>query len=81
MFVEKVRDIAGLDMDPPLMTMVLCADEKSQIQAPNQTQPLPPLAPGIAEQHPHDYERHGTTMTFSPLDIDTGTVHHRHRSS
>ena len=85
MFVEKVRDIVGLYMDPPLMAMVLCVDEKSQIQALDRTQPLLPLAPGIPERRTHDYERHGTTTLFAALDIATGSVigemHRRHRSS
>lgn len=65
LFVEKVRDIVGLYMDPPLMAMVLCVDEKSQIQALDRTQPLLPLAPGIPERRTHDYERHGTTSRAS----------------
>ena len=85
LFVEKVRDIVGLYMDPPLKAMVLCVDEKSQIQALDRTQPLLPLAPGIAERRTHDYERHGTTTLFAALDIATGAVigdlHRRHRSS
>ncbi|QRF59026.1 IS630 family transposase [Variovorax paradoxus] len=85
MFVEKVRDIVGLCMDPPLMAMMLCVDEKSQIQALDRTQPLLPLAPGIPERRTHDYERHGTTTLFAALDIATGAVigqmHRRHRSS
>ncbi len=85
MFVEKVRDVVGLYMNPPLMTMVLCVDEKSQIQALDRTQPMLPLAPGISERRTHDYERHGTTTLFAALDIATGTVigamHRRHRSS
>jgi transposase len=85
MFVEKVRDIVGLYMDPPLMAMVLCVDEKSQIQALDRTQPLLPLAPGIPERRTHDYERHGTTTLFAALDIATGSVigdlHRRHRST
>lgn len=85
MFVDKVRDIVGLYMDPPLMAMVLCVDEKSQIQALDRTQPLLPLAPGIPERRTHDYERHGTTTLFAALDIATGTVigevHRRHRSA
>ena len=85
MFVEKVRDIVGLYMDPPLMAMVLCVDEKSQIQALDRTQPLLPLAPGIPERRTHDYERHGTTTLFAAYDIATGAVigetHRRHRSS
>ena len=85
MFVDKVRDIVGLYMDPPLMAMVLCVDEKSQIQALDRTQPLLPLAPGIPERRTHDYERHGTTTLFAALDIATGAVigevHRRHRSA
>lgn len=84
MFVEKVRDIVGLYLDPPLKAMVLCVDEKSQIQALDRTQPLLPLAPGIPERRTHDYERHGTTTLFAALDIATGAVigdlHRRHRS-
>lgn len=84
MFVEKVRDIVGLYMDPPLKAMVLCVDEKSQIQALDRTQPVLPLAPGIPERRTHDCERHGTTTLFAALDIATGSVigdlHRRHRS-
>lgn len=84
MFVEKVRDIVGLYLAPPVMAMVLCVDEKSQIQALDRTQPLLPLAPGIPERRTHDYERHGTTTLFPALDIATGAVigqtHRRHRS-
>lgn len=85
LFVEKVRDIVGLYMDPPLMAMVLCVDEKSQIQALDRTQPMLPLAPGIPERRTHDYTRHGTTTLFAAFDIATGEVigqtHRRHRSS
>jgi transposase len=85
MFVEKVRDIVGLYMNPPLMAMVLCVDEKSQIQALDRTQPILPLAPGIPERRTHDYERHGTTTLLAALDVATGKVigemHRRHRSS
>ena len=85
LFVEKVRDIVGLYLDPPLKAMVLCVDEKSQIQALDRTQPILPLAPGIAERRTHDYMRHGTTTLFAALDIATGAVigelHRRHRSS
>ena len=55
-FVEKARDIVGLYLDPPTKAMVLCVDEKSQIQALDRTQPILPLAPGIAERRTHDYE-------------------------
>lgn len=84
-FVEKTRDIVGLYIDPPIKAMVLCVDEKSQIQALDRTQPMLPLAPGVAERRTHDYERHGTTTLFAALDIATGKVigelHRRHRSS
>jgi transposase len=84
-FVAKTRDIVGLYLDPPTKAMVLCVDEKSQIQALDRTQPLLPLAPGIAERRTHDYARHGTTTLFAALDVATGEVmgqlHRRHRSS
>ncbi|MCX5544216.1 IS630 family transposase [Paraburkholderia sp. CNPSo 3076] len=84
LFVEKVRDIVGLYLDPPLKAMVLCVDEKSQIQALDRTQPMLPLAPGIPERRTHDYMRLGTTTLFAALDIVTGEVigemHRRHRS-
>ena len=83
--VEKVRDIVGLYLDPPMKAMVLCVDEKSQIQALDRTQPLLPLAPGIPERRTHDYARHGTTTLFAALDIATGEVigqtHRRHRGA
>jgi transposase len=85
LFVEKVRDIVGLYLDPPMKAMVLCVDEKSQIQALDRTQPLLPLAPGIPQRRTHDYARHGTTTLFAALDIATGEVigelHRRHRSA
>lgn len=82
-FVEKVRDVVGLYMDPPEHALVLCVDEKSQIQALDRTQPLFPMAPGFPEQRTHDYYRHGTTSLFAALDIATGEVigqcYRRHR--
>ena len=85
LFVEKVRDIVGLYLDPPVRAMVLCVDEKSQIQALDRTQPILPLAPGIPERRTHDYMRHGTTTLFAALDIASGEVigelHRRHRST
>jgi transposase len=85
LFVDKVREIVGLYLDPPLKAMVLCVDEKSQIQALDRTQPILPLAPGIPERRTHDYMRHGTTILFAALDVATGEVigelHRRHRSS
>ncbi len=85
MFVEKVRDIVGLYLNPPLMAMALCVDEKSQIQALDRTQPMLPLAPGMPARRTHDYMQHGTTTLFAALDIATGKVigetHRRHLSS
>ena len=85
LFVEKVRDIVGLYLEPPVRAMVLCVDEKSQIQALDRTQPILPLAPGLPERRTHDYMRHGTTTLFAALDIATGEVigelHRRHRST
>jgi transposase len=82
-FVEKVRDIVGLYMNPPQRAIVLCVDEKTQVQALDRTQPILPLRPGLPEQRTHDYERHGTTSLFAALDVATGKVigecHRRHR--
>ena len=84
LFIDKVRDIVGLYLDPPTKAIVLCVDEKSQIQALDRTQPMLPLAPGMAERRTHDYKRHGTTSLFAALDVATGRVigelHRRHRS-
>jgi len=71
---EKVRDIVGLYMNPPHHAIVLCLDEKSQIQALSRSQPILPLRPGQAERRTHDYQRHGTTSLFAALDIATGAV-------
>jgi len=82
-FVEKVRDIVGLYLNPPDKAMVLCVDEKSQVQALDRTQPLLPMGLGYVEGVTHDYVRHGTTTLFAALDIATGKVltqcRHRHR--
>jgi transposase len=82
-FVEKVRDIVGLYMNPPDHALVLCVDEKSQVQALNRTQPILPLAPGVPARQSHDYERHGVTSLFAALNIATGEAiakcHRRHR--
>ena len=84
LLIEKVRDIVGLYMNPPDHALVLCIDEKSQIQALDRTQPLLPLRPGQAERRTHDYKRHGTTSLFAALDVKTnrviGQLHRRHRS-
>jgi transposase len=83
--VEKVRDIVGLYLNPPERALVLCADEKSQIQALDRTQPVLPMRPGQAERRTYDYKRHGTTSLFAALDVATGKVigevHRRHRST
>jgi transposase len=84
LFVEKVRDIVGLYLNPPDRALVLCVDEKAQIQALNRTQPLLPMRPGQVERRTHDYQRHGTTSLFAALNVATGKVigecHRRHRS-
>ena len=83
-FVEKVRDIVGLYLAPPDRALVLCVDEKTQIQARQPTAPVLPMQPGAVEQRTHDYVRHGTTDLFAALDVRAGTViaevHRRHRS-
>jgi transposase len=85
LFVDKVRDVVGLYMSPPDHALVLCVDEKSQMQALDRTQPLLPLSPGQAERRSHDYKRHGTTALFAALDIATGRVlgrcYRRHRAT
>ena len=82
-FVEKVRDVVGLYMSPPERAIVLCVDEKSQVQALDRTQPLLPMTPGQAERRTHDYVRNGTTSLFAALNVATGQVigrcHRRHR--
>ena len=83
--IEKVRDIVGLYMNPPEHAVVLCVDEKSQMQALDRTQPLLPMRPGQAERRTYDYKRHGTTSLFAALDLKTsqviGQLHRRHRSA
>jgi transposase len=82
-FVEKVRDVVGLYLAPPDRAIVLCVDEKSQVQALDRTQPIQPALPGRPEKASHDYVRHGTTSLFAALDVATGrvigTCHRRHR--
>ena len=84
LFVAKVRDIVGLYLNPPDHALVLCVDEKSQIQALDRSQPLLPMRPGQPERRSHDYTRHGTTSLFAALDIATGRVighcYQRHRA-
>lgn len=72
--IEKVRDICGLYLNPPDRALVLCLDEKSQIQALSRTQPLIPMTPFQVESRTHEYERHGTTTLFAALDVATGKV-------
>lgn len=83
-FVDKVRDIVGLYLDPPDKALVLCVDEKSQIQALDRTQPALPMTFGLPESRTHDYRRYGTTTLFAALDVATGKVigklKRRHRS-
>jgi len=84
LFIEKVRDIVGLYLNPPDKALVLCVDEKAQIQALDRSQPLLPMRPGQAERRTHDYVRHGTTTLFAALNVKAGTVigefHRRHRA-
>jgi putative transposase len=83
-FEEKVRDIVGLYLNPPDRALVLCVDEKSQIQALDRTAPILPLRPGLPERQTHDYKRHGTTTLFAAFNILNGkvigTCQPRHRS-
>src|SRR6202171_5938863 len=74
LFIEKVRDVVGLYLNPPERALVLCVDEKAQIQALNRTQPLLPMRPGQPERRTHDYVRHGTTSLFAAFDVATGRV-------
>jgi transposase len=84
LFVEKVRDVVGLYLNPPERAVVLCVDEKSQIQALNRTAPILPMLSGVPERATHDYKRHGTSSLYAALDITTGKVigrlHSRHRA-
>ncbi|MBI3264664.1 MAG: IS630 family transposase [Acidobacteria bacterium] len=85
LLIDKVRDIVGLYMNPPEHAVVVCVDEKAQIQALDRTQPLLPMRPGQVERRTHDYKRHGTTSLFAALDVKTSQVisqfHRRHRST
>lgn len=84
LFIEKVRDIVGLYWNPPERALVLCVDEKAQIQALDRTQPLLPMRPGQIERRTHDYKRHGTTSLVAALEMASGQVigecHRRHRA-
>src|SRR6201988_20286 len=85
LFIEKVRDIVGLYLNPPDKALVLCVDEKAQIQALDRSQPMLPMRPGQAERRPPDYMRYGTINLFAALDAKAGTVigefHRRHRAT
>ena len=74
LFIEKVRDIVGLYLHPPERAVVLCVDEKPQIQALERSQPVLPMRPRLPERRTHDYRRHGTTSLFAALDVATGEV-------
>ena len=84
LFVDKVRDVVGLYLNPPERAVVLCVDEKSQIQALDRTAPILPMRPGVPERQTHDYKRHGTSSLYAALDLSTGKVigalHSRHRA-
>lgn len=84
LFIEKVRDIVGLYLNPPTKALVLCVDEKAQIQALDRSQPVLPMRPGQSERRSHDYTRHGTTSLFAALELKSGRIigqlHRRHRS-
>lgn len=73
-FIDKVRDIVGLYLNPPEAAVVLCVDEKSQVQALDRSAPVLPLMPGVPERHTHDYVRHGTTNLYAALDVASGQV-------
>jgi transposase len=83
-FIDKVRDVVGLYLDPPEKALVLCVDEKSQIQALDRSAPVLPMMPGMPERRTHDYIRHGITTLFAALDVATGkvigSIHRRHRA-
>jgi transposase len=85
LFVEKVVDVVGLYHDPPEKAVVLCVDEKSQIQALDRSQPVLPMMPGMPERRSHDYYRHGITSLFAAFNIADGTViselHRQHRAA
>ncbi|MBF6451069.1 IS630 family transposase [Nocardia elegans] len=82
-FIDKVRDVVGLYLDPPAAALVLCVDEKTQMQALDRSAPMLPMMPGVPARRTHDYVRHGTTSLFAALDVATGKVigqhHRRHR--
>src|ERR671910_781406 len=84
-FIDKVRDVVGLYLDPPERALVMCVDEKSQVQALDRSQPVLPMMPGMPERRTHDYVRNGLTTLFAAFDVATGEVitalHRRHRAA
>src|SRR5262245_17145042 len=74
LFIDKVRDVVGLYLNPPDAAVVLCVDEKTQVQALDRTAPILPLLPGTPERRSHDYRRHGTTNLYAALDVASGQV-------
>lgn len=85
LFIDKLYDVVGLYLNPPEAAVVLCVDEKSQVQALARSQPAFPMMPGMPEKRTHDYVRHGTTTLFAAMNVDDGTVitslHRRHRAT
>ena len=83
-FIDKVRDVVGLYLNPPERAVVLCVDEKSQIQALDRTAPILPLLPGVPQRATHDYKRSGTSSLYAALDVTSGKIigqlHSRHRA-
>ena len=85
LFIDKLYDVVGLYLNPPEAAVVLCVDEKSQVQALQRSQPAFPMMPGMPEKRTHDYVRHGTTTLFAAMNVSDGTVitslHRRHRAT
>lgn len=85
LFIDKLYDVVGLYLNPPEAAVVLCVDEKSQVQALQRSQPALPMMPGMPERRTHDYVRHGTTTLFAAFNVADGTVisslHRRHRAT
>lgn len=85
LFIDKLYDVVGLYLNPPEAAVVLCVDEKSQVQALQRSQPAFPMMPGMPERRTHDYVRHGTTTLFAAMNVADGTVitslHRRHRAT
>src|SRR4051812_30415788 len=84
LFIDKTRDVVGLYLNPPERAVVLCVDEKSQIQALDRTAPILPMLPGVPQRATHDYKRAGTSSLYAALDLTSGQIigalHQRHRA-